>query len=148
MGRIGDRGLYIVGRYHQDHVPTENDLVVCNPPYIPMPPRITLQQNLHPLANATIGTELLETVISNAPSLLAPNGKLVMIISEMALPEYEHALPAGIASVKVSSQEVPFDVGSIRDYDEHLEWLKNERGLRYYRGHYLHAVSVFEITRT
>lgn len=147
-GRIGDRGLYIVGRYHCDFVPAQNDLVVCNPPYIPALAVGAAPRNRHPLANATIGTELLEAVVRDSPTLLAPGGKLVLIISEMAQPELERALPAGFTVAKVHSQEVPFDVGSIRREQGHLEWLKNERGLKQSGGRFLHTVSVFEITRT
>lgn len=148
LGRIGDRGIYIVGAYHRDYAPAENDLVVCNPPYIPASPIMGASRNLHPLANATIGTQLIESVVSDSPRLLAPAGKLVMIISDMAHPELQRALPDGFTVAKVLSKEVPFDVGSIRRENAHLDWLKNERGLKHTGGRYLHSVSVFEISRT
>lgn len=146
-GAIGDRGRFIVGPYQLDAVPQMNDLVVCNPPYVPLPSGGIVQ--LHPLATATLGTELLEQVVSHAPNLLAPDGVLAMVCSEMAEPELRAALPSGFTVTQVDKRRVPFDVEAVRGEHEKeiIRWLRSERNLQVERGRgsYSHVIGVYVV---
>jgi len=147
-GMVGDRARYITGRYAADAVPISNDLVICNPPYVPRPAESDFAKSLHPLTRATVGTDLLESVARDAKSLLATKGQLVMIISEMATPELLAAVPDGFVAKKIQSRGVPFNVGAVRGETALLSWLVAERGLERSGNGYRHNVCIFLLERT
>ncbi len=149
-GNIGDRGRFIVARYGPDAVPQNNDLVVCNPPYVPVPHADLRPRSSHPLADATIGTDLLQSVVGDARRLVGDVGELIIVCSEMAEIEVKSAIPAGYAVAKVASRIVPFDVGPVRTDPDHLRWLRDERGLREdkSRRSYEHGIAIYLITST
>jgi len=146
-GMIGDRARYVTARYSNDAVPSHNDIVVCNPPYIPHQPTPTTAKNLHPLRTATLGTELLETVISDAPALLSESGQLLVVASELAAQEIERAIPSGFTFKRAKTMTVPFNVGAARREAGLLEWLQETRGLSKSDNGYRHDVTIFVIER-
>jgi len=144
-GVVGDRGRYIVAKYSLDAVPHENHLVVCNPPYIPMTDSASLFK-LDPLRAATVGTDLLQTIIRDVPALVAPSGQLVLVLSEMAQSVVSENLPDGWAAEWVLTRSVAFDVGSVRKDKTLLArlkdsgWLMRRRGGRGYNHNILICV--------
>ncbi len=145
---ITDRARFVIGHYSLDAVPHCNDLVVCNPPYIPTPDDKRLLLSLHPLARATLGTDLLQQVVQDSTHLLAPGGRLYLIISDMAEKELQSALPQEFTCSKIISRDVPFDVGPVHEEKKLIRWLANERGLAWHKRQkrkYMHTVSVFAI---
>lgn len=147
-GAIGDRGRYIVARYEASAVPQKNDLVVCNPPYIPLPPGPPSIRSQHPLARATLGTDLLKAVIRDASLLLNPNGKLVMVISEMAEEVLKGSVPDGFSAKVVDTRRVVFDVGPVRGDKALLKWLKSQGKLSQSSGgrhSYSHNIKVYVV---
>lgn len=152
-GVIGDRGLYITADYDPQILPQHNDLVVCNPPYVPFPQPYE-QPNSRIGRRATLGTDLLSRVVRDAPTLVSPaQGELVMVISELAEPELIESIPAGWTFTKESRCRVPFRLDSIdlhKDGD-FLRWLCDERGLeRADAGElegYLHWIAIFRIVQ-
>jgi methylase of polypeptide subunit release factors len=146
-GAIGDRARYITAQYSKDAVPLNNDLVVCNPPYIPFPPQSSGEKNLHPLRWATMGTELLESVLADVETLLAEKGQLVIVASDLAAFELANAVPKGFSAKRVKSVNVPFNVGPARREAGLLDWLSETRGLVKENNGYRHNVTVSIIER-
>lgn len=153
-GAIGDRGIFLVARYECDHVPKPFDLVVCNPPYVPLGPKVF--PGSHPLSGATVGTRLLEQVIGDASTLLKPAGTLVIVASTLAEPEILASVPDGFEASRAVALDVPFRVESVlssRDleHSEWHDWLVQERGLRQLADEldvrYEHTVAVYVVRR-
>lgn len=146
-----DRGRFSVCRYNLDAVPAQSRLVVCNPPYIPIPNQQGIDGLLHPLAAATVGTELLAQVLTDSGSLIAPQGELYMVSSTLADPEIKAALPAGMTCRVMAARTVPFDIEAVRGQNEreHVTWLHKERGLKKGpNGALLHDIAIYRITHT
>ncbi len=146
-GLIGDRSRYIVGKYHLDSVPTNNDLVVSNPPYVPFPEDKSILEDLHPLARATLGTSLLSALVSDSESLISEDGQLVVVVSEMAEPNLQCAVPKGIEVRLVVKREVPFSIGPLNRAPKVLDWLRNEQGLKHENGVDFHNIAIFLLNR-
>lgn len=147
---ITSRGRFTIGAYELESVPAASDLVVCNPPYIPNPPDRVRRHVTHPLSAATVGTELLQRVLRDAESLLAPTGELFMISSTLAEPEIREAVPASMTLEVIASRSVTFDVEAIRGEDEkqHVSWLRSERGLEVRKQQGLfHNIAIYRVSR-
>ncbi|HJP77866.1 MAG TPA: methyltransferase [Pseudonocardiaceae bacterium] len=128
---IADRGAFVVAPYNIQLVPKRNQLVVCNPPYVPVPPDLRLTRH-HPLAAATVGTTLLAKVVSDVGGLVAPDGKLVIVISELASQELIANVPSDWTCTRVRKMAVPFQIEAVHgpESEQHLNWLIGQRGLR------------------
>lgn len=144
---ISSRGRFIIGRYSRDAVPEQSDLIVCNPPYIPKPPERLRGAGAHPLANATVGTELLQQVVRDSAQLLANGGEMLMISSTLAEREIFESVPADIAIQKVIARKVPFDIESMRGEGEkhYLSWLRDERGLESRGQAHFHDIAIYRL---
>ena len=148
-GKIGDRARYVVAPYSSEAVPLENDLVVCNPPYIPTLDAVSARGHPDALAAATLGTALLEQVVSDAPLLLAPHGQLLIVISEMARIELEASVPTGWTCSRLAVRRVPFNVSAAHGQVEYLRRLCDERGLiATVAGGYEHDIAIYGVQRT
>ncbi|WSQ10356.1 methyltransferase [Streptomyces sp. NBC_01231] len=130
-GVIGDRGRFIAAQYDISAVPHTNDVVLCNPPYVPLPEDKKIVSQLHPMAKATLGTDLLCQVVRDAPTLVDSHGHLAIVMSELALPELEHSIPTGWSVEKQRSMRVPFrlETASETYAPEYVDWLVKNRGL-------------------
>ena len=118
------------------------DLVLCNPPYLPIPDRFPQI----PLSNTVGGTELLEHIIRRGPEL-AP--RVYIAFSNLASHEAERAArESGNVLEQVSdSHPVPFRVRHAMINKEYLHWLK-ERGLQVdetQRHRYWHSVAIYTV---
>ena len=143
--QLSNRSLFLVARYSSEILPNRNDLVVCNPPYIPTHP--DPRRSHHSFYGATMGTHLLESVTSDAAQLIGPAGKLVFVISKLALPELERSVPVGFDISKVDEKEVPFDVGPVREDKELLKWLRAERGLKKVGRSWRHSIAIYVVVQ-
>ena len=146
---IASRGRFIIGRYSRDAVPAESDLIVCNPPYIPKPPERLRGAGAHPLANATVGTELLQQVIRDSVHLLSAKGEMLMISSTLAEREIFESVPSEISIQKVIARKVPFDIESMRGESEkqYLTWLRDDRGLETRGQAHFHDIAIYRLSR-
>ena len=131
----------------REAVPRSTDLVVCNPPYLPEAPRTLRGVGAHPLAAATIGTELLQQVIRDAPALLSRRGEMFVISSSLAEPEVMEAVPKEMNVDRVASRIVPFDIEAVRGDGgtPYIQWLKEERGLQESASGHHHAIVIYRI---
>ena len=147
---ISARGRFIIGSYCLDAVPKTSGLVVCNPPYLPAPPLAIRGPGAHSLSAATLGTELLEQVVNDSASLIAPDGELLMISSALAEPEIVGAIPSSMHLERVASRRVPFDIEAIRGDDEepYIAWLKRERGLETVDKLLMHTITIYRVTHS
>jgi methylase of polypeptide subunit release factors len=144
---IASRGIFIVAPYRISNVQQGNDLVVCNPPYVPIPPGVDVSK-LHHLTTATVGTDLLAQVISDVNILVAKGGELAVVISQLAYPELSASVPSGWTCQMVGSMTVPFNIEAIEGPTAaaHINWLESERGLRQVGGNhgsYEHDIAIY-----
>lgn len=139
--QLSNRSLFLVAGYSPNILPNNNDLVVCNPPYIPTHP--DPKRSHHSFYRATMGTDLLESVTSDAAQLIGSLGKLILVTSKLAHPELVRSLPPGIEMHEVAEKEVPFDVGPAREDKELLKWLQAERGLKKVKRSWRHTIAIY-----
>ncbi len=150
-GCIGDRGIYITAKYEVQLMSQPSDLVVCNPPYTPLPDNSDDSWKRETLGIATIGTDLLVEVVRDSPALVSHEGSMVLVCSELAKPELFGALPNGWTAEPARSMVVPFRVQAAqgRGRDEYLEWLVQGRGLKRKKEnngtYYTHTVTIYNI---
>jgi hypothetical protein len=99
------------------------------------------------LAAATVGTALLQQVLRDAPTLLSPSGELLIISSTLAEPEIRSALPSDMDVEEAARRLVPFDIEAIRGEgeDEHISWLRTERGLEMRGKTLFHNIAIFRV---
>lgn len=146
---IASRGHFTIGKYSSDVAPRHSDLVVCNPPYIPVPPNLPRRIDKHPLASATVGTELLQSVVRDSEHLLSHTGELFMISSTLADVEIHEALPGGMNLERLAVRTVPFDVEAVRGEGEerHVAWLREERNLQVRDQILVHNIAIYRVRR-
>ena len=109
LGWIGDLGTYVVGAFSPTRLAARFDVVVVNPPYIPVPPSgagISTGQ----YGSATLGTTLLEQVLASADDLLTVEGEMFMVMSNLSLQAFRTATPPGFEVRECARKTVPFRV--------------------------------------
>lgn len=121
------------------------DLVVCNPPYIPVPPG-----RKHSANSSIGGTTLIRQVTESVPTLVSKRGVLIMVISTLA----ENELLAGVRDAGLrcvvmgppSGVRVTFDQDDVLMDHEWLKYLVNDRHLMGgQRGPYSHILKCYAI---
>lgn len=145
-GWIGDNGAFTVGKFEGSL--EGYDMVVCNPPYVPVP-ATHRRDSQH--GRATLGTELLESVLASAESL-PPDGQLLLIVSNMTLRALRANVPTGFALEELHSREVPFRLPGLElDRNDSLVQYLVKAGLRtrVRRGitSYTHEVKLYRLSR-
>jgi methylase of polypeptide subunit release factors len=112
-----ERRRLIVGTFDPQLLTRPFDLVICNPPYIPLPPNsLSRQRSQSEYFTAIAGTELLDTLLKSTHSLLTPGGRMLLMLSSLCLDRTKPLLPSG---VKVSFPfgeegfQVTFDVEAV-----------------------------------
>lgn len=106
------------------------DVLVCNPPYLPLPDDLSKQAREVALESTVAGTDLLESVIVNADGIA---DQLYIAFSDLARPEAKRAQRnAGLRLQQIgNSHRVPFRVGPAFKYPRYLQWLVENRPLEY-----------------
>lgn len=121
-------------------------LVVCNPPYLPIP------QRFHKLrmSSAVAGTDLLEAVIRQAPSI---GERVYVSYSGLVEPEAHVAATSGnveLVPLLEAGHAVPFRVSHALESAGYVKWLVRHRGLgsKTRAGfHYWHDVCTYRVER-
>jgi len=118
------------------------DLLLCNPPYLPIPD----DHSELALSHTVAGTELLEHIIQNGKHLAS---RVYVAFSELAIPEAKRAEEQGGVRLRRLSlgHLFPFRVRHAMINDRYMNWLEG-RGLRVddKSGHrYWHKVATYEV---
>lgn len=149
-GWIGDRGTYTVGKFAPERVTTPYDIVVCNPPYIPIPDGNHVEPDR--FTDATLGTSLLELLLQSSRRVY-DHGCMYLIISNTAKQTLHTHVPVGFVPSPVTSRTVPFQVESahLDDRPDYVQYLKR-LGLaikrpRSGKPQYMHEVIVYSVRK-
>jgi methylase of polypeptide subunit release factors len=132
-----------------------SDFVVCNPPYIPTPPAGIVSDSAYDKLRAVGGTTLLTNLIKNAPSILNPNGRLLLMISSLCKDIAQNEI------AKLQSQfgdiayynscpdgfEVSFDVEAVFNRESWLKHLRSQKGLLERKEGFFHKLYPIWIVR-
>jgi methylase of polypeptide subunit release factors len=109
------------------------DIVVSNPPYLPLSPKqIAPAGSSSRLFQKVGGTELLTSLIRSAPDILTDTGRLYLITSSTSLKETYAAVPPGYRCEPLCPEggvQVPFEVEDVLSNGDWLNYLVSERGL-------------------
>lgn len=134
-----------VGEFDASRFSKPFDLVVSNPPYIPIPDG--WRRPARGTVVATHGTELIASLIRSVPKLLTPSGELILVSSLLALTEIDAlARENGLSMEKLVERQVPFDISGIDG--GHIDWLI-ERGLHVTeQGDYMHDIGVIRVGKS
>jgi len=139
---------FVCGRFDADtwH---NYDVVLCNPPYIPLKPGVDLNTNA---TSAVGGTDLMTSVISDIPHLLSDRGFLFMIFSALGDQEFKQATrTAGVEYENLgptSGFKVRFDVEEVFADNDWLTYLCNERGLAHEKKQFFHTLRCVAIHKS
>lgn len=148
QGWIGDQGTYVVGEFRPRESIEKYDVVVCNPPYIP---EYSVGSSSGPHSKATMGTELLSSVVQATRELLAVDGEVLMIISNLSLTALWAALPSDVESTELVKKRVPFRIESAgavegsKELQSLLRWGLN-RVVNNGRPSYEHEIILYKLT--
>ena len=79
--------------------------------------------------------------------MISARGELFVISSALAEPEIKNALPSNMRAEEVARRGVPFDIEAIRGEgeDEHISWLRAERGLEMRSKAPFHNIAIFRV---
>ncbi len=123
---------FICGPFQPDLIARKFDLVVCNPPYIPIP---TQQRRAHTEGSdfyqAVGGTDLMRHVLQSTPQILTNEGQLLIMTSNLSRAEFVSSVPSAYSIAKPVGNgiSVVFDVEAVLNNADWLNFLINERGL-------------------
>jgi len=127
------KSYYISGKFQPDLFNRRFDLLVCNPPYIPVPDKMRISGDLeYDFLHAVGGTELAKELILNAPHMLSEGGRMLLMASNLCLDELLAVLPSHVTVRRPLGNEgfeVLFDVEAVFNKPEWLSYLLKEKGL-------------------
>lgn len=128
--QIRRHGMY--GEFVTSLLGNKFDLVIANPPYVPLAPKVGSQLGgQHGVAVG--GTKLLEHLLNNGLDLLNENGALVMIYSDLAELEVASALRGASADIYPlypgKGFRALFDVEDVFEDPQWVDFLRKHRGL-------------------
>lgn len=137
-----------IGKFSKEKFTRKYDLVICNPPYVTLPPRFSKELESD-YALATVGTKLIEETLDALPDLLRPCGRCLMMVSSATL-EFETMVPTELQISPAQGDRtirVPFDVEAVNNNREFLKYLVSEEGIEHdeSRGQYTHRLRPFWI---
>jgi tRNA1(Val) A37 N6-methylase TrmN6 len=155
LAKRRDRGFtagFMSAQFDPGMLNRQFDLVVCNPPYIPVAPAIRApafrRTNLY---EAVGDTSLLKLVVSTAPSFLKVGGRLLVMTSSLSLAEALRWVPDGLRVTQPLGEtgfEVPFDVEAVLKQPEWLGFCRETGGVEERGEMYFHRLHPLWIERT
>lgn len=137
---------YLIGSFDATHFKEKKqDLIVCNPPYIPELPDNDSKTTGGLYLEAVSGLELIEYIIKELPNILSSKGKLLLMVSTLSLVETLSLIPKNYCVKKPfgnSSYEVLFDVEAVLEKTDWLEFLEQKNNMKLYkdRHNYFHQL--------
>lgn len=137
------RKYIVAGPFDPTFFNSRFDLVVCNPPYIPLSPaRVSSSRRFANFSEAVSGTTLMREVIQSTPDLLTKSGRMLVMISNISLRDAEESIPEGYELVHILQEgfEVAFDVEAVLEDTDWLTYLQEEHGLIQRNGSYYHRL--------
>jgi methylase of polypeptide subunit release factors len=144
-----DRKYGVIGPFDAALFKTTYDLVVCNPPYIALPPKEILSDHTK-YRDAVAGTNLIKTLLDSLPTLLSETGRLLMMTSSTSLSAVEDAMPQGFAITNAyrDAISVPFDVEAVLEDTGWIDHLSNLGAIKFESDTYWHELRPAWIERT
>lgn len=132
----------IAGAYNGKMINKKFDLIVCNPPYIPLHVN---NQNNDGVANffqAVGGLEVIDEILETLPLNLNEKGRLLLLVSNLSLDYTLSKIPNGYTYELIieTGFEVPFDVEAVLSKQEWLAYLIKECGMIEKKGNYFHSL--------
>lgn len=88
------------------------DLVVCNPPYLPTPPEQEWGDRMElALSGGEDGRAVVDRLLDTVGRVLAPDGRLLLLVSSLTDPDAVRrtAAGAGLDTVVVAEESQPFE---------------------------------------
>lgn len=142
----------IYGEFYPEVVGTKFDLLISNPPYLPVPVPNASAENFRSYQQAVGGTELLELLISTGMQVVEKNGIIVLIYSDLAQPEFDRSLSDDLVVVpllEIGGHSVLFDVEDVFEAPDWHEFLAENRGLKrdVHTGLHRHKVKIVALLR-
>jgi methylase of polypeptide subunit release factors len=135
---------YVAGKFKPNMFSRHFDLIVCNPPYIPIPDNLELSGELaSDYSHAVGGTALAKELLQQSPRLLSDNGRLLIMASDLSLSDFLAYIPDHVSVRRPLGDagfEVLFDVEAVFNKSDWLSYLINERGLLCKNGSYYHRL--------
>jgi release factor glutamine methyltransferase len=139
---------YLVAPFEPDMLRTKFDLVICNPPYIPLPADTSyLEKKRSEYIAAVGGTELLFLLIKSLPKILSEDGSALVMLSSVCRSQVIEQLPDDIrADFPLGKEgfEASFDVEAVLDDAKWKNFLLSNQGISPVEGggyvHRLHPV--------
>lgn len=121
----------IQGAFDSSLLVEKYDLIISNPPYLPVSPRNAVGR-FH--AGAITGTSLIRQLLKSARDILAPHGALLLVFSDVALEEFDHAQGAldGIEAHDLSALRglrVSLDLDALHDDASWRDDIRKRRGV-------------------
>ena len=122
----------IVGAFESSLLRNQFDLVIANPPYVPLPTASRTEEHGDYLT-AVAGTELLQTLVRDSLSLLSTDGALLLVFSNLAQAAFDAVVPDSVQVVHLHTERdgirVLFDLEDVfsdklwlAQLTESLEW--------------------------
>jgi methylase of polypeptide subunit release factors len=153
-GTLQPHITYLIGAFDAPKFYNQKlDLIICNPPYIPYPSNWeSLNKKSAYYLEAIGGLELIYEVLHELPKVLAPNGKLLLIVSNLSLDETLKAVPEGYKVSRPLGEggiEVLFDVEDVLENGEWNNFLQAKEYGKLYRhkGEFVHRLHPLWITK-
>jgi methylase of polypeptide subunit release factors len=124
----------VAGSFEKARLAGGFDLVACNPPYLPnLAAAPAGRSGSEDYLRAVGGRELIDQILEGLNELLSPNGRLLLMINNMAVDMVESAIPPGFTSKRALGSEgrsVLFEVEALYERPALLAQMQEDGDLR------------------
>lgn len=149
-GAVRKAQTYIIcGPFAPSLIQRKIDLLVCNPPYIPVPQNIMTSGSTPDYFKAVANLDLMKQVITATPTLLSTAGRLLIMVSSVCLQDALNAVPESCdvhRPLGDAGFEALFDVEAVLHNGPWLDQLLSLRGLVKKGDAYYHTLHPLWIT--